>query len=49
MTRKTLIRYKAEQPTKPSKSLSLNSTTNVLLEEWIWHQVAPEGWYVIKK
>ena len=28
-------------------SYGLNSTTTVLLEERIWHQIIQEGWYVI--
>ena len=27
----------------------LNSTTTVLLGEWLWHLITHEGWYTIKK
>ena len=29
--------------------MSLNSTTTVLLQGWIWHWITQESWYVIKQ
>ena len=28
-------------------SYGLDSTTTVLLEEWLWHYITHEGWYAI--
>ena len=29
--------------------LKLNSTTNILLQEWLWHKITHEVWYAIKQ
>ena len=36
------------EPTYPP-CYGLNSTTNVLLGEWLWHWISYRGWYAIKQ
>ena len=36
-------------PIIPPPSYRLNSTTSVLLQGWLWHQITHKGWYVIKQ
>ena len=38
-------RYESPYPV----SYGLNSTTTVLLGEWLWHQITYKGWYAIKQ
>ena len=37
-----------ETPLSPPPAMGLNSTTIVLLDGWLWHQITYNGWYAIK-